>query len=349
LVTIAIVTGKMPSLRTVASDIADATKRLGHDPLLYTRQIQYIDIEKTADSVILLIPFDPLYAPSWLLLPYDAKKRGKPALTYVTVEGLPKPYLIPEWIRARMSFIANSQFTKQMLEQANIRVSEVIPHGINLDQTKQTSKQAKKLKERLKSRLGAETIFGTIASDHPRKALPLLAEATKLAEPQLKDTHLIILTTFKGAARFKALKNATPRTDYGKLTREEVLTLTASFDYLIQPSMAEGFCLPILEAQALGVPIIHPDYAPLTEISHPEANLTIEIYDYEYKDFGNGILYRCSHYSPQTLAKKMIEAHSLKTQDIKTYKKMSQALKRHAKKYSHTKTYTKLLHLLEQA
>jgi glycosyltransferase involved in cell wall biosynthesis len=42
----------------------------------------------------------------------------------------------------------------------------------------------------------------------------------------------------------------------------------AAFDVLLNPSMGEGFGVPIIEAQACGVPVITSDHSAMTEITH---------------------------------------------------------------------------------
>jgi glycosyltransferase involved in cell wall biosynthesis len=47
-----------------------------------------------------------------------------------------------------------------------------------------------------------------------------------------------------------------------------VAGLYNSFDVLLNPSMGEGFGVPILEAQACGVPVITCDHSAMTELTH---------------------------------------------------------------------------------
>jgi glycosyltransferase involved in cell wall biosynthesis len=42
----------------------------------------------------------------------------------------------------------------------------------------------------------------------------------------------------------------------------------AAFDVLLNPSMGEGFGVPIIEAQACGVPVITSDHSAMTELTH---------------------------------------------------------------------------------
>ena len=48
---------------------------------------------------------------------------------------------------------------------------------------------------------------------------------------------------------------------------ENVANLYQAFDVLLSPSMGEGFGVPILEAQACGVPVIASDHSAMTELA----------------------------------------------------------------------------------
>jgi len=58
--------------------------------------------------------------------------------------------------------------------------------------------------------------------------------------------------------------------------REDLAELYSSFDCLLAPSMAEGFCVPIIEAMACRVPVIATDFAAMRElIAHGETGLVV--------------------------------------------------------------------------
>jgi glycosyltransferase involved in cell wall biosynthesis len=46
-----------------------------------------------------------------------------------------------------------------------------------------------------------------------------------------------------------------------------VAALYQAFDVLLMPSMGEGFGIPLLEAQACGVPVISSDHSAMTELA----------------------------------------------------------------------------------
>lgn len=52
------------------------------------------------------------------------------------------------------------------------------------------------------------------------------------------------------------------------LTRDQLAQQYNAFDVLLNPSMGEGFGVPILEAQACGIPVICSDHSAMTELTH---------------------------------------------------------------------------------
>lgn len=53
--------------------------------------------------------------------------------------------------------------------------------------------------------------------------------------------------------------------EYG-ITDERMSWIYSAFDVLLAPSLGEGFCLPVLEAQACGTPVIVTDFAATAEL-----------------------------------------------------------------------------------
>ncbi len=53
----------------------------------------------------------------------------------------------------------------------------------------------------------------------------------------------------------------------GKVPRQDVIKHYASFDYFVQPSLAEGFGIVLLEAMTVGVPVIASDLEVFKEVA----------------------------------------------------------------------------------
>jgi len=344
-----IITSTPPSMQVVANDIASALKKLGYTAKAYNWQLPWFKAKKEFEKGIIFIPFDPLIMVPWVLLQRDYMKHGLPSLTYVTCEGKPKQHLIHNWIREDCTFIACSEFVKEMLNQVDIHPITVIQHGINLETIKPMLRSAKIKGSKLKHKLGVKVLFGTICSTHPRKGLPLLAEAIKQASEELPEAGFIVHTKKMGINFFEENPHVGISPLFGKLGREEILKLIGSLDFLIHPALAEGFCLPLLEAQAFGVPVIYPKYSPLTEITHPTANYPIPTKKQEYVDTGNGILYLYHHYKPEEMVEQIKKAYETYICNPTKYEEQAKTLREHVEPYSHIKTYSKFAEVLPHA
>jgi len=332
-----VISGYATSLTVVGEDIAYTLNKLGYQAVFHDWKVPWYDAEKEFDRGIIFIPFDPLYALSWFLLQRDYNLHGIPSVTYVTVEGEPKKHLVKDWIKRDCTFIANSKFTERMLKRIGVDVIDTIYHGVNFD----VIREARPSKQKLKQKLGAKVVFGTVASALPRKGLPYLAQAIKITSEKLKDVKFYILTTPEGRSYFTGLENVFVSTRFGKLTREDTLSLIGSFDYYICSSLAEGFGLPVLEAQAYGVPVIYPDYDPLNEITHPTANFPIKITGERYQSLDQGILFLLHEYKPENMADQIEKAYEIYTCKPKEYQRLSQQVKKFARQFDIVETYSK--------
>ena len=332
-----VVTSYTTSLRQVAETIVYALEKLGYPSNFYTWQVHWKDAKRDFERAIIFIPFDPTYLASWVLLQRDYMMRGIPSITYVTLEGKPKKWLIEKWIKRDGIFVANSQYTYKYVKEQGMNVIGVIPHGINLEETREALKETKKQPKPIK--------FGTVATNQPRKGLKHLAKAIKIVTEKIKDIQFEIVTTIGAKPIFHNLPNTILNTQYGMLSRHEILSKIASWHYYVCSSHAEGFCLPVLEAQALGLPVIFPEYDPLTEITHPKANFPIPITGSKFQDQGYGILFEIHDYKPDDLAKAIIEAYNLIKSNEQEYNQKSKQVKKHAEKFEATKVYKKFLEI----
>jgi len=334
-----IVSSYATSLKVVAEDVAYALNNAGHEAVVYTWQIPSFEARKLFEKGIVIIPFDPIYMNSWVLLQRDYIKAGIPSVTYTTVEGKPKEKLIDSWVKRDGVFVANSEYTKKMVEAVGARVIKVIPHGVNLEM----ARKARKKRKEIKDEVGAEVLFGTIANSQPRKGLDKLAQVASMVKDELKGAFFYVLTAPTAAPQFKGLENVVVDTKFGKLTRLQLFELINNFDFYLCTSHAEGFCLPVLEAEAMGKPVIFPEYAPLTEITHPSANFPVTVTDMTYADLGFGMMFTMHWYDVEEMAEQVRRAYEVYTCNVEEYKNRSKQVRQFAKKFDIKKVYKKFL------
>jgi len=340
---VGVITSPTPSLSVVGKDLVYAFRNKGHPAEFYDYRVLWFDAKDKFSRAIVVMTFDPLYAPTWFLMARDYNVNKIPSIVYTTVEGQPKPWLIRYWIKRDIPFVANSKFTEKMLRLVDIDPIGMIPHGVNFSEIQKAKMLIGEFRRRLKERLETGIIFGTIVSGHKRKGLDYLAKAIKTFREKNKDVGFYVLTGREGAQKLAGINGVVAEARFGKWLREEVLALIGSFDFYVQPSFCEGFCLPLLEAMALGIPSIYANYEPLTEFFPPNLNFTVKVVGEEEVDLGDGILYLCHYYEPNEMAEKFEEAYELYTCNKRGYVERRKELMQQATKFDCTKTYKEFL------
>ncbi len=109
---------------------------------------------------------------------------------------------------------------------------------------------------------------GTI---QPRKNLVALIQAFSLVAGKLRDYRLVIVGAagweteeiFSAPARFGIQEKVEFR---GRVSESALQELYLGASLYVQPSLTEGFGLPVLEAMEVGVPVIVSDGGALVEV-----------------------------------------------------------------------------------
>lgn len=198
---------------------------------------------------------------------------------YGPIEGRLKQNILISDVREFYKVVPPSMFVKRMLEESGFRnVLDPVPHGIDLDFWKPSNRPKEKL-------------FLTVSSCDLRKGLNLLSVAWAMSGLAEKGYRLHILTSKKPmnseSHNAYPLKAPSITVDYsfGKLSKEELRKLYWRAQAYVCPSMSEGFCLPILEAMATGLPVLYVDAPPMNEFKAEGVKVKVQsITSYETSD-----------------------------------------------------------------
>ena len=341
-----IIAGKATSLINVAKDIAYVAQRKGHVPRILTYVESPTMLAKSGDGFILVYPAVPLFCAEYMLLFRELRvNHGKPAVYYAMIEGRPRKHHIAPWMRRDVEFVAVSKYVREKLVEAGFRVLGVVPHGIVREVVAEAQKMVSTARKHLERLHGEKVIFGVVSHTHPRKGIDYLVSAIQKLSEKRDDFVVHLVTNREALKRYSGVKNLYVDAVFGTRSREEILAFLGAVDFLVVPALAEGFCLPLLEANAMGTLVIHALYPPLTEISDADANIVFEYDDVRITYVGDGVEYECHVYSPETLAEAMERAidllsHKDELEDRK--EKVKAVLER----YDAEKLYPKLLRLL---
>jgi glycosyltransferase involved in cell wall biosynthesis len=180
-------------------------------------------------------------------------------------------------------FVPCSNFSKQVYEKiTGKKVDDMIPHGVNTSVFKSYPKlQCRKEFKFSKKKF----IFGMVGanSDHePRKGWDdLFIALHTFAEefPQEKQNWVAFCYTnpfdekgydLGAVAKYLGLGYNVYFPEHLPLMvgleELQMAKLYNTFDLFLNASRREGFCLPILEAQACGVPVVCPDITAMPEL-----------------------------------------------------------------------------------
>ena len=150
-----------------------------------------------------------------------------------------------------------------------------VPHGVDFEVFKPSG-------ERRRDASGRLFVYLTVAANTFRKDFPTLMRAFSIADREVRSNSVLKLCTSlapTGVARaYWDIVGLQMSLDadlpveildvdpiWG-MSEEELAELYRSSDCYVQISMGEGFCLPVLEAMACGLPVIASENTALVEL-----------------------------------------------------------------------------------
>lgn len=215
----------------------------------------------------------------WTLHPNDLQK-VKNWIPILPIDHVPVPPAVQERLPFAYRMISMSQFGHFQLKEAGYH-STYLPHTIDSRQLQPRDKK--------KARKGIGIpedafVFGMVSANKdnpPRKSFQQAMEAFATFHRKNPNSILYMHLSQKEPSGFPiedfakvlGIESAIYQTpDYKQMvemTPEDMSYLYSSFDCLLCPSTNEGFGVPIIEAQACGVPVIVTDYTAMSELINP--------------------------------------------------------------------------------
>lgn len=218
----------------------------------------------------IIIPFQDIFT----LHTDDIQKVGR-MVPYVPIDRDPVPPPVLQYLNFAWRIISYSQWGHDQLLKSGY-ASEMIPHGVDLEQYKPEDKANAKLSLQIEP---DTFVFGMVAANKewpPRKgfqqALDAFARFVALHPNTILWFHVDVMrpggfnipqyAQYLGIAdkiRFISAR------DMEFFQVGDMNHLYNAFDCLLMPSYSEGFGIPAIEAQAAGVPVIVNGFSALTE------------------------------------------------------------------------------------
>lgn len=267
----------------------------------------------------------------------------KPKAVYVTIEGIPTKANILCSNLPKLDFICNSHFTADCLKQVKLNVIDVVHHAIDYKNCQVQRKASKELRGKWEGEFGDKTKILYVGRNDPRKGLDHFAKALGYLDKETMRQCVFLLFSDGDLTKLTKYPNVLSIGTSGGLPHDRVLQMMGACDYLIFPTVSEGFGLPVLEANACGVPVIHSWIPPLDEFSSKEFNF---VFPFEHETLVNNAnvqYWRFHQYRPSLLTEMIIHAVQIHQDKKGEYEEYCQKALEHTKAWDYKKIYPKLM------
>jgi glycosyltransferase involved in cell wall biosynthesis len=343
---LAVITSTSRFFGKVARHIAKVATEMGITAKIYRGVVSTADLKMRNQSGIIVQRVDPVTSLSYILLCRNCAKYGVPCVFYGSVEGLLDVKHVYAWM-LEGRYIAVSNYVREKLEESGIPVEDVIRHGVDVEEIKHVRENIH-LGEKYILDAGIDPskyiVVTTIAHSLPSKGLWWLAKVAREVAKIDIGVKFLVVTDESGLDYFANLDNATARPDFGGLDAIlELAIIGASHIYAV-PSLAEGFGLTILEAMALGVPVVHADLSPTREFSVGWRVPVVDVVKFVQKrPHHTGVIYEHHLYRVEDFAKTVVEVAEMVRNNDETVKRYKQRAVEKATELDIRNVYTRLI------
>jgi glycosyltransferase involved in cell wall biosynthesis len=229
----------------------------------------------------------------WVLHPNDLQQT-KRFIPWLPIDHDPIPNAVLEKLRFAYRIVAMSKFGQKQLQKKGLS-STYIPHSVNTNIFTPLDKAERKRAAGLPE---DSFICGMVSANKdnpPRKSFQEVMDAFKMFLEKVPQAILYIHTNpdfpggfpIKEYAKFIGIENKVIFPDVYQLNfninKEAMSLIYNTFDVLLCPSFSEGFGIPIIEAQACGVPVIVNNFTAPPELIRP--GITGEVCEVASKRF----------------------------------------------------------------
>ena len=296
-------TGKAVSLNVVAQHIGKVMFKYGYNVIIRRYAPEILDLSKKYDCAIYFYPFSQAFSLEKFYAYYEAKRFLKNrACFYTLADGKLKKYAIPEFVFRDLEFIANSYYSKKKLEEIGVKVIDVVHHGYDPEEIKMSKVKAGLVHRELRNKFKDKCILLYISDYNIRKGLEELLNAVKILSSSRKDFVVLLHIPSTAMTKIKNVENVVVIDEFGSLSHYEIYALVQSVDYLLYPNRVESFGLPVLEANAVNVPVIATKLPVFLEYTDTENNIFVDPETILETDTADGILYELHLVNPKDLA-----------------------------------------------
>jgi glycosyltransferase involved in cell wall biosynthesis len=205
---------------------------------------------------------------------YDAIPFVDPEMTNTHLRGL-KNWMLKRSAHYADHVIAISNYSvAELVEHYEINPQKISVVHCGVDEDWLSTPPASLVSEVLKNRGLERGYFLNVGTIQPRKNLVRLMAAHDLLPEKLRKDFPLVVVGHAGWKCHEIIKGLRAKVHKGEAhwfndvsSREELKCLFAGAGAFVFPSLYEGFGLPILEAFAIGAPVITSNTTSLPEVS----------------------------------------------------------------------------------
>ena len=278
-------------------------------------------VELRPDLVIGLYDPWPCDIPVWHMV-----SRTVPTLWWSPIDSWPLARNEPFFERTAAIPMPMSQFGHRMFTEAGFIPTDVLPHAVDPNFKRHYNADMRRFMMcGLEEGFSILMVMANTQRDFPRKGWPAALQAFKAVLDEIPDArlymHTEMSTTYTGCNLEKFVvdmdlqDHVSAPHRFGLIDGADTKTLAtiySSADVLLAPSMGEGFCVPLIEAQACGTPIIATNATAQAELCGA-GHLLDRGVDYWYE--GHGSWYR--HVDYTEIVERLIEVHARERKQVR--------------------------------
>jgi len=342
------------SLTNVAEDVAEVLRKK-YGLVFVVDHISFTNtVKQGATHIIHVTVIDPVFSRGQLsLMRFICRQWNVKCCFYTTTEGR---ILADEGFLSifdSFDIVANSQYTAKKIEETGLKVNAVVYHGVSESKVMAVFAYRHARKE-LRDIFKNKVIFFVVMSTRRRKGWKEFLESWKLVNKEVRKNSVVLYISEKPLQKLIEEAGLSGEfvniADMGRLEHWKVMLFMYASDFLIFPSLAEGFGLPLLEATAVGTPSIANKLPPFTEFAHPKTFFVEPVKVEYYRPRGEpvgGIEYELHFYRPEDMAKKIEEAFYFYINERDEYEALRKELMEYAKQFYTDRVYSWFIKWIE--